>query len=292
MNIGYACINMSLGESVTTNRTVRKEGFRKLGENYISKLTLANVIDLVKIMEWNVERGIHLFRMSSDMVPWGDEVELSKLRDYDRISTVLRTAGDLARDGNIRLTFHPGPFVVLGSPNSWVVKNSIRNLELHGQIMDIMGLVRTTYNKINIHCNGTYGDKVATMKRFSEVFNGLTESVRSRLTVENDDKASMYSVMDLISIYEDTGMPIVFDYLHHKFCDGGLSEKDALDLAVSTWDGITPVVHYAESREGKNPRAHADYITSLPDTYGNDVDIMVEAKAKDLAIIKDDIFRV
>jgi UV DNA damage endonuclease len=102
----------------------------------------------------------------------------------------------------------------------------------------------------------------------------------------------MYSVKDLMYIHERIGIPIVFDYHHHKFCTGDLSEEEALKLAVSTWpDGITPVVHYSESKalhennEKLKPQAHSDYINEIPNTYGLDVDIMVESKAKELAIL-------
>jgi UV DNA damage endonuclease len=130
------------------------------------------------------------------------------------------------------------------------------------------------------------------MDRFCENFKRLSPSVQKRLTVENDDKASMYSVKDLMYIHEKIGIPIVFDYHHHTFQTGDLTEEQALSLAVTTWPkGITPVVHYSESKalhENDNkqkPQAHSDYIKSLPDTYELDVDIMVEAKAKELAIL-------
>jgi UV DNA damage endonuclease len=132
------------------------------------------------------------------------------------------------------------------------------------------------------------------MKRFCENFHRLPDSVKSRLTVENDDKASMYSVVDLYEgVYKVIGIPIVFDYHHHRFCDGGLSEEDALEVAISTWPtDIVPVVHYSESRskeqldESIRPQAHSDYVLDYIDTYDNRVDIMVEAKAKELAVIK------
>jgi len=186
----------------------------------------------------------------------------------------------------MRITSHPGPFVVLTSPKEEVVTNAIADLELHAKVFDMMGLSKTPYNKINIHCNGVYGDKQSAMNRFCKNFKRLSSSVRSRLTVENDDKATMYSVLDLMYIHQKIGIPIVFDYHHHKFCTGGLTEEEAMKLAASTWpDGITPIVHYSEPKEGNKPQAHADYIKEIPDTYGVDVDIMVEAKAKELAIL-------
>ena len=286
MNLGYACINMSMGKKVTTNRAMVKRTFQTKGLDYVSELALLNAKDIIKILEWNRMNGINFFRLSSSIVPWGDHLDLTQLKDYKEIKSELKKAGDFAKFWNMRLTSHPGPFVVLTSPNEQVVLNAIADLELHGKIFDMMGLSKTPYNKINIHCNGVYGDKKSAMDRFCNNFKRLSPSIRKRLTVENDDKATMYSVLDLMYIHEKIGIPIVFDYHHHKFCTGGLTEEDAMKLAASTWpEGITPVVHYSEPKEGSKPQAHADYIKEIPQTYGIDVDIMVEAKAKELSIL-------
>ena len=128
------------------------------------------------------------------------------------------------------------------------------------------------------------------MDRFCKNFEKLPESVQTRLTVENDDKASMYSVKDLMYIHERIGIPIVFDYHHHTFNTGGLTEQEALELAMSTWGDIKPIVHYSESRtledESAKPQAHSDFIYSEINTYGHDLDIVVEAKKKELTVQK------
>jgi len=291
-NLGYACINMTMGKKVGTNRSMVKRTFQSKGLDYVSELALLNAKDIIKILEWNRMNGIKFFRLSSAIVPWGDNIDLTQLKDYKEIKSELKKAGDFAKFHNIRITSHPGPFVVLTSPKENVVEAAIKDLELHGKIFDMMGLSKTPYNKINIHCNGVYGDKISAMDRFCKNFKRLSKSVQSRLTVENDDKASMYSVCDLMYIHERIKIPIVFDYHHYQFCKGVLSEDEALELAVSTWPiGITPVVHYSESKalhenDSKvKPQAHSDYIKQLPNTYGINVDIMVEAKAKELAIL-------
>jgi len=289
MKIGYCCICLSQPD-LSTNRSMVKRTFQQKGIAYASELALKNVIDLYKILQWNSEKGIKLFRMSSDMFPWASEYSINELPDYADIYAKLAECGQLAWQEDIRLTFHPGPFNVLCSPNPKVVDNTIKDLEIHGQIMDIMGLERTPYNPINIHCNGVFGDKTASMDRFAVNFARLSESVRSRLTVENDDKASMYSVSDLMYLHRKIGVPITFDYHHHGFCTGGLSEQEALALAASTWP-CNPIVHYSESKalhenDSKiKAQAHSDYVNSMPNTYGLDLDIEVEAKAKDLAIL-------
>ena len=292
MKLGYACINMSMGKKVTTNRTMVKRTFEAMGMDYVSELALLNAKDIVRILEWNRLNGISFFRLSSALIPWGDQLDLTQLKDYKEIKRELKKAGDFAKFWGIRITSHPGPFNVLVSPNESVVLKTIADLELHGKVFDMMGLEKSPYNKINIHCNGVYGDKISAMMRFCENFKRLSPSVRKRLTIENDDKASMYSVKDLMFIHNIIGIPIVFDYHHHKFCTGDLSEEMALKLAVSTWPkSITPVVHYSESKSLHEnntkikDQAHSDYINRIPDTYGYDVDIMVEAKAKELAIL-------
>lgn len=293
MRLGYACINSTMGKHVTTNRTMMKRTFEARGLDYISELALLNSKDIIKILEWNRLNGISFFRLSSSVIPWGSHIDLTQLKDYKEIKQELKKAGDFAKFWDMRITSHPGPFVVLTSPNEEVVKNSIADLELHAQVFDMMGLSKTPYNKINIHCNGVYGNKQEAMDRFISNFKLLSKSVQSRLTIENDDKASMYSVKDLIYIHEKINIPIVFDYHHHQFQTGDLSEEQALSLALSTWPkNIIPVVHYSESKalhENDNklkPQAHSDYINALPNTYGLTVDIMVEAKAKELAILK------
>ena len=292
MNIGYACINMTMGKKVTTNRSMVKKTFNAKGLDYVSELALANAKDIIKILEWNRQHKIHFFRLSSAIIPWGDNLDLTQLKDYKEIKNELKKAGDYAKLHNIRITSHPGPFNVLVSPNEKVILATIADLELHAKIFDMMGLELSPYNKINIHCNGVYGDKKSAMDRFIKNFQRLSKSVQKRLTIENDDKASMYSVKDLMYIHKAIKIPIVFDYHHHTFCTGDLSEEAALKLAATTWPkGITPVVHYSESKAlhennpKEKPQAHSLYINTLPNTYELVVDIMVEAKAKELAIL-------
>ena len=292
-NLGYACINMTLGSQkpkITTNRGMIKRTFLSEGVKYSSELALQNTRDLIEVIKWNHKNGFKLFRMTSNLIPWSSEFPLSSMPEYRKISILLNGAGNLANKYGQRITSHPGPFNVLVSPNEKVVQNTITDLSIHGEIFDLMGLSRTPYNKINIHCNGVYGDKQSAMDRFCKNFEKLPESVQTRLTVENDDKASMYSVKDLMYIHERIGIPIVFDYHHHTFNTGGLTEQEALELAMSTWGDIKPIVHYSESRtledETAKPQAHSDFIYSEINTYGHDLDIVVEAKKKELTVQK------
>ena len=306
MNMGYACINMQLSypqkyggkekgvKPITTGRSMIKRTFLSKGVDYASELALANTMDLDKIIDWNILNGYNFFRITSELAPWKSEYEWNDLKDIERIRMYLHSAGVKAKSHNLRITSHPGPFNVLTSPHPHVVDNCITDLTIHGEVFDMLGLSRTPYNKINIHIGGAYGDKESAMERFCKSFERLPDSVKSRLTVENDDKASMYSVKDLYEgVYKRIGIPIVFDYHHHKFCTGDLSEQQALEMAISTWpEGITPATHYSESRRDEQKdetirvQAHSDYVYDKIETYGNEIDVMVEAKHKELAVQK------
>jgi UV DNA damage endonuclease len=286
--------HLGKGKRVTMNRSCIKKTFTEKGLDYISEISLKNCYDLEKLIHWNEEHGIKFFRLSSDLVPWASEFDMEDLPDIDEMKEVLSRAGRYALKVGQRLTTHPGQFNVLCSPTERVVERCITDLTIHGIIFDWLEQPRTQQAKINIHLGGAYGDKESAMKRWCDNYLRLPESVKTRITVENDDKASMYSVVDLYEgVYKHTGVPIVFDFHHHKFCTGGLSEQDALELALSTWPtDVKPVVHYSESRSEEyedpkiKPQAHSDYVINKIDTYGNDVDVMIEAKAKELARAK------
>jgi len=296
--LGYACINMHLSDvpksqRITTNRSMIKRTFQQRGLPYASELALANCRDLIKILQWNEQHNIRFFRISSDIFPWASEYKLSDLPDFEAICDVLQDAGDYIEDHNHRITAHPGPFNKLTSPNEQVVLNTIRDLNIHGELFDMLGLSRTPYNKLNIHVGAHYNNKPMAIANFNRNYHRLSEAAKSRLTVENDDKASLYSTKELYySIYQEIGIPIVHDIHHHKFCTGGINDEEAMTYAAITWGDITPVVHYSESRslEQNDPKiranAHSDYIYEYINTHDLDVDIMIEAKAKELALLR------
>lgn len=286
LHIGYACINLSLqANKITTNRGMVKKTFTEKGIAYASELALKNVRDLLTIVDWNLDHGFQLFRISSDLFPWASEYRIATLPDFAEIRETLEEIG--ARP--IRLTMHPGPFNHLAGQGK-VLENTIKDLEYQSDVFDLMGLKPSHWNKINIHAGGTYGDKAATLARFAKNFSLLSENLRARLTVENDDRPSLYTVTDLVSLYEAIGTPIVFDYFHHSLNPGSQTEEEAFLTAYDTWD-VRPVFHYSDSRqEYEDPKArreaHADWLYSAVNTYGREVDIVFESKMKELSILR------
>jgi len=294
--LGYACINMELREQgIFSNRTLRKATLEEKGYEYLTELIILNLQDLKTILMHNESVGIRFFRISSEIFPFWSHPELGydleELPQADTILALLKDIGDYATTHNHRLTTHPGPFNVLASPNPQVVEKAIVDLECHSKMFDYMGFTPSHYNKINIHVGGAYGEPEKTLARFCENYQKLSPNLKARLTLENDDRANLYSTLDLYQgVYQKIQVPIVFDYHHHVFNTGGQTEQEALELAISTWPkDIVPVVHYSESKtihngEDKATPAHSDLVFGPMQTYNHQIHIMVEAKHKEKAL--------
>ncbi len=269
-----------------------RKTFLERGPAYAGELILQNLQDLAAVIAWNHEHNIRFYRLSSDMFPWMSEYEIAMLPQFDQINSLLKKIGSLAKGYDQRLTYHPGPFNVLASENEHVVNKTIKELDQHSQIMDLMELSRSPFNKINIHLGTTLqGRKDEALDNFCRNFARLAEGTKKRLTVENDDKASMFHTGDLYAgIYKKLGIPLVFDFHHHYCHSGGIAEAEAMHMASSTWPAdIVPVVHYSEPKsltDKKLLRAHAEFIEhEIPD-YGLTIDVMLEAKQKECALIR------
>lgn len=292
IRLGYACINTELtAKNITTNRSIQRKTFLELGLKKSSEIAVANSSDLLKILQWNTENSIYVYRMSSDIIPWHSEYSLRDLPEYNSIVTNLEAAGKYSRETGTRLSFHPGPFNCLASSDSEVVAKAVRDLDNHAEILDIMGMPSNHTSKINIHIGGAYGDKPSAMGRFAKNFKLLGESTRARLTLENDDRESMYGVLDLYSLYKYIGCPIVFDGHHYLVgAKNNLTYEEAYSLAYSTWD-CTPCYHWSNSAkeiqgDTTSNTAHSDYYTTpMPLLDLGDIDIMLEAKMKEAALI-------
>jgi len=292
INVGYCCINNTLNKKgITTGRAMRKATFEAKGIKYASELALANAKDLLEILMWNADNGVKVFRMGSGIFPWGTEYKSTSLPDFFEIASTLRLCGNFAKHTGQRITAHPDHFVKLGSTNPKAVENSIKDLELHSEVFDLMGLDATPYNAINIHVGMNFSEETA--QRWIDNFRKLSPNLQARMVVENDDKENSFSIIQLFTyLHGELGIPLTFDYFHHQFHPDGLTTQEAAELAAGTWpEGITPLFHYSESKNINenvqgNPRAHADYVFSRIDDFGLTIDVDLEAKAKELALFK------
>ena len=293
LNLGYACINMHLSETkkLSPARTCRKSTMLAKGLTYLGELFEQNIDNLAEIVKWNAANGFTLYRMSSDMSPWCSEYNLEDLPNWEACQRKLKSVGDYARETGQRLSFHPGAFTVLAGKNPSTLKKSLHELEIHGAIMDTLGMPRSRYAKINIHLGGAYGDKESAITRFIANYKRLSPAVTSRLTLENDDRPNLYTTRDLVEkVFPHTGIPVVFDYHHHLCHPGEDTEQQALELAISTWGDVKPTTHYSETAQKDKPkaifRAHSIMVEGHINTYGHDIDCVIEAKGKERAVQK------
>ena len=293
---GYACINMHLREKgIFNSRTMRKKTFLEKGLSYTSKLVLKNVKDLLPIFNWNYKNNVKVFRISSEITPWASEYELHDLPDYEEICHYLKIAGDYTKVIGQRVSFHPGQFNCLASEKDYVVNNCIKDLEIHGKLFDIMGLDQNHWSKINIHLGSTCGKNLQlAAKNFNQNFKRLSRSVQSRLTVENDDKDSMFSTKFLYeNIYKTSGIPIVFDSHHFSLGPQDASYDESFDMAFDSWPStITPTCHHSNGKKEfedpttRSAAAHSNYYYKPFNSCGKFVDVMLESKCKEKALKK------
>jgi UV DNA damage endonuclease len=296
-NIGYCCICLGINkglkkkDQISVNRGMVKKTFESKGLSYVSELTIQNIKDLKKILEWNVKHKIYVYRMSSDMFPCIGFYKIEDLPKFDMIKSILRDCGDFAKKNSIRLSFHPSHFCVLGSEREEVVLKTIDELDKHAQIMDLIGLDQSTYYPINIHLNVTTPTCEDAAKRFCDNFHRLKDSTKLRLTIENDDKPSQYSVKMLYDlIHVNIGIPIVVDSLHYSCHPDNMTWEYTLKLGLSTWK-TKPLCHHSSSKKLYEDEkvillSHADFLYERFDSCGFDVDIELECKQKDLALVK------
>ena len=212
---------------------------------------------------------------------------LGDLPDCETNVNTLETCKTFAEKQRIRLSFHPDQFVVLSSPHSQVVANSIQELQYQDRLAEAVGA-----SVINIHAGGVYGDKRAALQRFGEVFDGLSDSVRGRLTLENDDVS--YTPEDLLPFCEQRAIPFVYDVHHHRCNPDNLTIEEATERAGAIWKAVgrEQYCHISSPKEGwesgKN-KPHADYIDpyDVPDCWlDRDMTVDIEAKAKELAVVQ------
>jgi len=223
-NIGYCCIPMGCNvgkpkkEHITVNRGMVRKTFDTKGLPYVSELVIENLKDTLKVLDWNLKNHIYVYRLSSDSFPWMSEYEFSDMPKFPAIQTYMRLIGEKIKSNDIRVSYHPGPFNVLASENPSVVEKTIKELNKHAELMDLMGLDQTTFYPINIHINTTQPTREEAAQRFVDRFPLLSESCRKRLTVENDDSPPQYSVKMLYDmVYIKIGIPIVFDQHHFNY---------------------------------------------------------------------------
>ncbi len=254
----------------------------------LSRLCKANAEALLAALHFCADNGIGCFRINSQILPirthplCGYQVE--NLPEGGEIVRRFKECGQFAWEHNLRMCFHPDQFVVLNSPRPEVVESSVRELEYQGEVAEWVGA-----DVINIHGGGAYGDKQKALTDFARNLTLLSQRVRSRLTVENDDKT--YTPADLLPVCKGEGLPLVYDVHHHRCNPDGMSVEQATRKALTTWNR-EPMFHISspiEGWKGSKPFRHHDFIDldDFPACWRRKkITVEVEAKAKEVAVLK------
>jgi UV DNA damage endonuclease len=259
---------------------------------------------LHRILDYLDDVAIRMYRLSSDFVPYGTRPEMPRFHgQVERNADALEAVGRRARELGIRLSLHPSQFVVLNAVDDAVAARAAADLTLQAELLDALG--QGPEAVVVLHVGGLYGDRAAALARFAERFHALPEPARRRLAVENDE--ACFGIEDCLWVHARTGAPVVFDHQHHRLNPRGLDTVDAARRALDTWPpGVTPKIHFSSPRldgrvvgrgeqqriEPPLLRQHADYVDPftfadfLSELADRRFDVMIEAKAKDLAALK------
>jgi len=259
----------------------RSESLEKL-----SGIVINNFNTSEKIVRHCAANGIKGYRLSSDLCPVIKHPDvmlgLEDLPNYSDIDNSIKDLSNAIKETGIRVSAHPSEYITLTSDDPIKVQHSIIDLELHAEIFDRLELARSYYNPLNIHIRKE-GEAQDLSDTFMSNYNMLSDSVKKRLVLENNDTGNTWTVNNLIKyFFEPHGIPVTFDNLHHEMLNHDVSHKDAFYAALSTWP-VIPIFHYSEGKNGT--RAHRDMAENLPVNYNEDVLFDVELKNKDYAIL-------
>ena len=249
IQLGLCCLNIELREckpSVFSSRSVILKTLQEKGIDNLKDKIIENLKDTLIMMDWNEANGIKVFRLSSEMFP---HISNPRAPDYtlEFAKELLKKIGEKSKKYNQRLTFHPGHFNCLGSPSESVIEHTIRDLDYHASVLDLMGLDPDSV--MVIHGGGIYGDKNKTIDRWCENYNKLPENIKRRLVLENCERN--FSIQDCLKVSEKVNVPVVFD-THHYECYNILHQEEKLKPAsdyiadiLKTWElrGIKPKFH-------------------------------------------------
>lgn len=290
IRLGYACISKTLS-NVTTSSTITYTTFQK-DKDYkkIDTAIKSNLNALKEILTYNIKNNIHFFRLSSKLIPLATKSDV--IFDYiDPYKDYYNSIAKIIKDNKLRIDFHPDEFCVLNSTKSEVVKNSIAILEYHYNLLKVLEIK----NKILVlHIGGNTFGKKNSISRFINNFNTLSKDIQESIAIENDDK--IFNIRDCVYISKNINVPVILDYHHHICNHDELDINDYLKDILSSWHNTTPKMHFSspKNKTKKDFRSHNDYINvddfinfiDLLKPFNHDVDIMIEAKAKDEALFR------
>lgn len=297
VQLGLCCINTQLRfqkPPIFASRKMIIRSIHELGIETLKSKIIQNLKDVLTMMEWNEQNGIKVFRLSSELFPHKSNPKVEPYT-FDFAKHLLVEIGKLAHKYNQRITFHPGQYNVVGTPNREAFNKTVDDLSYHADVLDLCNLDGLSPVMV-VHGGGIYGNKNETIRRWCSQYLELPEKVRKYLVLENCEKC--FNIEDCLQISRIINIPVVFD-THHYLCYRILHPLEHFKPAshyipdiLETWKrrGLKPKFHVSEQGSGRIGH-HSDFIQSIPSyllnipvKYGIHVDIMIEAKMKEQSI--------
>jgi len=286
MSIGYACLTIGV-----SNANFKSCIAKNVDEEKLADLVSHNLNALENIIDYNIKNNIRLFRISSDLIPFGSS-PINVLLWEKIFSSKFSEIGEKISKSGMRVSMHPGQYTVLNSPNVEVVNRAIDDLKYHTKVLDSLGVGRE--HKIVLHIGGVYNDKNNAIERFINNYSLLGRNVKERLVIENDDKS--YNINDVLEIGIKLKIPVIFDNLHNKINPYDKEKNDEywINEAKKTWrekDGYQKI-HYSQQNPLKKLGSHSntikinEFIDFHKSLGREDIDIMLEVKDKNLSTVK------
>jgi len=296
IRFGYVAISARLGKKISSSSTITFANYNKIisEKNKLDKLksiTLSNLNDLEKILNYNVENQIHFYRITSALIPLVTHPDVGYWRHREIFKKDFEFIGKIIRKNNMRVDTHPDQFNVLNSASNEIVKNSINNLMRQVEWFEDLGY---SHGKMVLHVGGATGGKESGINRFINNFSIIPEEIASKLILENDDK--IYTAKEVLGICRTLNLPMVLDVHHHNCNNNGENIEDLLEDIFNTWDNefFPPKIHFSTPKDHDKDRKHADYISAedlvefleKAKVLDRNFDVMLECKQKDEALYK------
>lgn len=286
IRVGYACLALCVPGTELRSCTLRTATPERLRQ-----VIAHNLEALRRLIAYNAENGIGLFRISSDLIPFGSSIYNTLDWGVEFADMFTEIGEEIARAG-IRVSMHPGQYTVLNSPDPDVVERAAADLMYHEKVLHL--LHTDCSGKIILHVGGAYGDKAAAVERFYENWARLSDRVRSRVVLENDER--LYNIADVLKLTDRLGIPAVFDNLHHALNppEEHAPPAEWIRRCAETWrraDGRQKI-HYSQQSTDGRPGAHSrtiapgPFLTFCEPLSQLDLDMMLEVKDKNLSALK------
>lgn len=293
VRLGYACINLSLQETkdgprlraLTAKRLSTMEPAER--RKHLYQVGRSNLKTVEAHLRWNAAHDIFLYRITSELIPLATHPIADEWDWAGDLAAEFAAVARAVRETGARVTMHPGQYTVLNAKDPAIVAKAVEDLVYHTRVLE---LLQTGHESGNVlHIGGAYGDKAAAAQRFVDHFRALPANVAGRLWVENDDMT--WDTAEVLAVAEAIGRPMILDVHHHRV----LREDDWrpwLDRVLPTWGSVRPKLHFSSPKDDKRSRSHADgidpvdFAAFLRRVEGLDLDVMLECKLKDQAVLR------